>query len=135
MDTLVKPAVGTTIRLGDGRVLGYAEYGDPTGRPVMLCHGFGDSRLTRNPDDALTAALGVRLIILDGPGIGLSDFKPARSILDVVDDIVLLADELDLGRFALFGWSGGGPHALACAYRFPDRVTTVGVACGFAPMD
>jgi pimeloyl-ACP methyl ester carboxylesterase len=135
MDTFVKPAVGTTIRLSDGRVLGYAEFGDPTGRPVIFCHGFGDSRLTRNPDDALTAALGVRLITLDGRGIGLSDFKHARSILDVVDDIALLADELQLDRFAVFGWSGGGPHALACAYAFPDRITAVGVACGFAPMD
>src|SRR4051812_38690208 len=135
MDTLDKPVVGTTMRLSDGRLLGYAEFGDPAGKPVIFCHGFGDSRITRNPDDTLTAALGVRLITMDGRGIGLSDFKPACSMLEVVDDVASLADQLGLDRFAVLGWSGGGPHALACAYKFPDRVTAAGIACGFAPFD
>jgi len=135
MQTQNKSDIGTTLRLRDGSVLGYAEYGDLSGQPVFLLHGYPDSRLVRHPDDALTASLGVRLIIPDRPGIGLSSFKPARSVLERVDDVGELADALGLSRFAVFGWSAGGPYAMACAYKFPERLTRVGVACGFAPMD
>lgn len=135
MQTQNKSSSGTTLRLRDGSVLGYGEYGDANGQPVILLHGYPDSRLVRNPDDALTASLGVRLIIPDRPGIGLSSFKPARSLLERVDDIAELADALGLARFAVLGWSAGGPYALACAYKIPERLTGVGVACGFAPMD
>jgi pimeloyl-ACP methyl ester carboxylesterase len=124
-----------TIRLRDGRLLGYAEFGDPSGVPLLFCHGWGDSRLTRHPDDACTAASGIRLITIDRPGFGRSDFQPRRTLLDWPVDIVQLADTLKLERFALLGHSGGGPHALACAVAIPDRLSAVGIACGFAPMD
>src|SRR5690349_404455 len=119
--------IGTTLRRPDGRALGYAEFGPPKGMPIVCIHGYGDSRLTRHPDDSLLTKLGVRLVTLDRPGIGLTDYRPARSVLDWVDDARLLADQLGLGRFAVLGWSGGGPHALACARRFPDRLRAVGV--------
>ena len=117
------------------RAVGYDEVGDPEGRPVLLFHGFGDSRLTRHPDDARTAALGIRLITMDRPGIGLTDPMPVRTLLERVGDVEALADHLGLDRFAVLGWSGAGPHALACGYRLADRVTVVGVASGFAPLD
>lgn len=126
---------GKTLRRTDGRALGYAEFGAPGGAPVVCLHGFGDSRITRHPDDSLAAKLGLRVITLDRPGIGLSDYRPAHSVLDWADDAATLADHLGLGRFAVLGWSGGGPHALACAYCFPDRLTAVGVVAGFAPFD
>jgi pimeloyl-ACP methyl ester carboxylesterase len=135
MQTMDRSSATLTCELSDGRTLAYAEYGDRSGDPLFLLHGFPDSRLTRYPDDALTASLGVRLLIPDRPGIGGSDFHPARSILDRVDDLVSLADHLALERFAVLGWSAGGPYALACAAKLPDRLTAVGVACGFAPMD
>jgi pimeloyl-ACP methyl ester carboxylesterase len=127
--------ITTTVKLRDGRTLGYSQYGDPTGKPLFLLHGFPDSHITRHPDDALTASLGVRLIILDRPGIGLSEFKPAHSLFERVEDVVELADILNLPRFAVLGWSAGGPYARACAFKIPERLTAVGVACGFAPFD
>jgi pimeloyl-ACP methyl ester carboxylesterase len=135
METISAQEQGQTIRLRDGRLLGYAEFGDPSGIPLIFCHGWGDSRLTRHPDDARTAARGIRLITVDRPGFGLSDFQPRRTLLDWPTDVAALADALDLDRFALLGHSGGGPHVLACAVALPDRLTAVGVACGFAPMD
>jgi pimeloyl-ACP methyl ester carboxylesterase len=98
-------------------------------------HGFPDSRLTRHPDDAATARLGVRVIIPDRPGIGGSDYAPARSLLERVDVVLALLDALAIDRFAVLGWSAGGPYALASAIRAPERVRAVGVVCGFAPMD
>jgi pimeloyl-ACP methyl ester carboxylesterase len=126
-----------SIRLPDGRQLGYAEYGDPAGKPVIHFHGTPDSRLEGTlPHVAETAArLGVRLILPDRPGIGLSDFKPGRAILDWPADVLALADALLLERIAVIGVSGGGPYAAACAWKIPQRLTRVGIISGVAPPD
>src|SRR5947209_5723448 len=107
----------TTLTLRDGRHLAYAEYGDPQGSPVVFLHGWGDSRLTRHPDDRGTAALGVRLLTVDRPGVGWSDFQRGRTLLDWPDDLAQLAGHLGVPRFAILGHSGGGPFALACARK------------------
>jgi pimeloyl-ACP methyl ester carboxylesterase len=124
-----------TVRLPDDRRLAYSEGGDPAGTPVVLCHGWLASRLACHPDDATTAALGVRLVTVDRPGIGQSDRDPGKSLLSVAADIEALADRLELARFHVLGHSGGGPYALALAHRLPDRVARVAVASGFAPFD
>jgi pimeloyl-ACP methyl ester carboxylesterase len=123
------------LELPDGRRLAFAQYGDPRGRPLLFLHGFTASRLTRHPDDALTASLGVRLVTVDRPGCGASDYQPGRTLLDFADDVLALADHLALERFAVAGHSAGGPYALAVAHRLPERVTRAGVVCGFAPFD
>src|SRR5437868_4736543 len=110
MQTFKSQSTATTIQLRDGRTLGYAQYGDPSGKPLILMHGFPDSHITRHPDDGLTTSLGVRLIIPDRPGTGLSSFKPARSLVERVEDVAELADLLKLPRFAVLGWSAGGPY-------------------------
>jgi pimeloyl-ACP methyl ester carboxylesterase len=126
-----------TRRFADaaGRTIGYADFGDPAGSPVVLLHGFGDSRLTRHPDDARTADLGVRLITIDAPGIGLSDPVRARTQLAAAERVLPVVDALGIRRFAVLGWSAGGPRALAVAVRWPERVTAVGIAAGFGPLD
>ena len=70
-----------TITLKDGRLLAYAEYGDPAGTPVFFFHGTPGSRLFR-PSDSITLKLGVRLICTDRPGYGASTFQPGRRLLD-----------------------------------------------------
>jgi pimeloyl-ACP methyl ester carboxylesterase len=76
----------------------------------------------------------VRLITVDRPGIGLSDACPRRRLLDWPHDVRQLADELALDRFAVLGWSAGGPFALACAYLIPDRLQAVGIMSGMSPL-
>ena len=78
---------------------------------------------------------GIRFIAYDRPGYGLSDPRPGRVVADAAADVGALADHLGLGRFAVFGISGGGPHALACAALLPGRVGRVGVMVGAAPSD
>jgi pimeloyl-ACP methyl ester carboxylesterase len=124
-----------SITLREGRRLAYREAGDPSGRPVLLCHGWMGSRLTGHPDDALTASLGVRLISADRPGIGASDPDPRASLLTVAADLHALADALELDRFEVVAHSGGGPYALALAHRLGERVARVTIAAGFAPFD
>ena len=121
------------LRLKDGRLLGYAEYGDPDGRPVFFFHGMPGSRLEAKLGDAAAQKLGVRLIAMDRPGYGLSDFKPRRTFLEWPDDVLELADALGIDRFAVGGVSGGGPYVAACALKIPDRLTAAGIISGVGP--
>ena len=124
-----------TMQLSDGRDLAYDEYGDPQGTPVIFNHGLSDSALIRNPDDDLTASLGVRVIAADQPGVGGSSPQPGRRMVDWGKDMEELADELGLGEFSVAGHSGGAPHALAIPFRLPDRVEKIVLASPVAPLD
>ena len=122
------------VTLADGRRLGYYESGDPRGRPVFFFHGFGTSRVICPPDEEAALEMGVRLIAVDRPGIGLSDAQPGRRLLDWPADVSTLADRLGIGVFSAIGWSGGGPYALACASALPDRVAAIGLVSSPAPL-
>jgi pimeloyl-ACP methyl ester carboxylesterase len=122
------------IFLPDGRRLAFAEYGDPQGQPLFFFHGFPGSRYDGAYTGQVAAGMGIRLIAPDRPGMGYSDFKPKRKLLDWPDDICFLADSLNLETFGVLGYSGGGPHALACAYKIPERLTGIGVMAGVGPV-
>lgn len=124
-----------TMTLADGRELAYETFGDPSGRPVIFCHGFADSRLIRNPDDHLTASLGVHVAVADQPGVGGSSPQPGRTMADWGPDMEQLADHLGFGQFAVAGHSGGGPHALSVAFHLPERVTRGVLASPVGPFD
>ena len=126
-------ALESNIRYENRRIT-FAEYGDPTGKPVFLCHGTPSSRLNR-PDDEITRALGARLIVIDRPGCGLSDFHPRRTLLDWPRDLAAVADALRLARFVVVGFSGGGPYVAASAHGLPDRVVAAASAAGAGPVD
>jgi pimeloyl-ACP methyl ester carboxylesterase len=132
---LGKIAVSRQVQLRDGRRLGFAEWGDPAGKPIFLFHPLPGSRIFRHPDDSIAAALGVRLITVDRPGFGLSDPFPGRKLLNWPDDVVKLADALHIDRFAVLGVEAGGAYALACAYRIPRRLVTVGLVSGLSPLN
>ncbi len=122
------------IRLQDGRSLGYAEYGDPTGRPVLFFPGAPSSRLL-HPPEGTTTSLGARVIVVDRPGFGLSDFQKGRKLLDWPEDVIAFADALGIERFPVAGNSAGGPYAAACAFKIPERVTRAAIIAGLGPTD
>jgi len=119
-----------TIQLRDGRTLGYREYGSPQGKALFYFHGHPGSRLEARFLAEAAAQHGVRLIGIDRPGMGLSSFQKGRHILDWPDDVVELADKLQIEHFAIVGYSGGGPYALACAYKIPQGLTACGIIAG-----
>ena len=123
------------IRLSSGRRLGYAVYGDHDGVPMLNCHGGLVCRLDVELADAEARALGIAVISPDRPGVGLSDRSPGHNTADWADDVRELADQLELDRFAVMGWSLGGQYALAAAARLPDRVTRTAVIAGCIPLD
>jgi pimeloyl-ACP methyl ester carboxylesterase len=66
------------------------------------------------------------VLAVNRPGYGRSD-PAASEHSSVADDLVAVADLLDIERFAVLGMSLGGPYALACAARHPHRITAAGV--------
>lgn len=121
------------IELPGGRRLGFAEYGDPDGDPVMLFHGTYGCRKQRYPDDELTRACGVRLIVPERPGFGVSSEHEGRSFVSWAEDVAYFADRLNLDRFAIIGHDAGGCYACACALEMPRRLSNVVVVNSLAP--
>jgi pimeloyl-ACP methyl ester carboxylesterase len=126
-------SAGKTIRLSDGRTLAYLESGDPNGRPVFYFHGGPGSRLEGQIYDRLNQKLGIRMIVADRPGYGLSDNQENRTYLNWADDVAELADQLGIERFAVLGYSSGGPYAAVVAHQLPKRVAVAVIVAGEGP--
>jgi pimeloyl-ACP methyl ester carboxylesterase len=123
------------ITLANGRALAWAEYGAPTGMPMIYCHGFPGSRLEAGFADAAALDAGVRIIAVDRPGFGMSDYYRARGILDWPRDVRELADGLGVESFFVLGVSGGAPYALACALQLPERVRSTTIVSPLGPIE
>jgi pimeloyl-ACP methyl ester carboxylesterase len=124
------------VRLPSGRRIGYAEYGDPHGPLVFYFHGTPGSRIEAGLIADEATAAGVRLIALERPGIGLSDYQSGRRILDWPADVASAAEAFGYGgtSFGVIGLSGGAPYALACVRCMPERLTQVAVVSGHTPL-
>lgn len=128
------PKLNQQFQLPDGRKLGYDEYGVPNGKPIFYFHGSPSSRLecALYVNEELLQRLNVRLIAADRPGMGLSDPQPNLRMTDWAQDVVALADHLQIERFAILAYSLGGPYGLSCAFEIPQRLTKVGILSGAA---
>jgi pimeloyl-ACP methyl ester carboxylesterase len=122
-----------TITMPDGRALRVYESGERHGRPVLAIYGTPSGGVVYAPHAEDAEAKGIRFVTWDRPGYGDSAPRPGRSVADVVEDVAAIADQLELERFAVWGVSGGGPHALACAARLDDRVAAVASLASPAP--
>ena len=118
----------------DGRTVGVAQFGDPQGTAVLWCHGGPGSRLEPSWLDRAARDAGLLIIGVDRPGYGLSAVQPGRTISSVVADMLGVADQMDIPRFATVGVSTGGAYALALAARAPDRVLGVVACCSMTDM-
>lgn len=128
-------AVDRTLRLRDGRQLGFATFGDADGLPVFYLHGSFGSRLEGRIAHVAALQRHVRVIAIDRPGFGLSDARPDGSLSGWPPDLDALADELGIERFSLLGVAGGGAFALASASRLGKRVRSVALVSSVAPHD
>jgi len=121
-----------TMQLSDGRILGYAEYGVPLGKPLFYFHGWPSSRIEFGglKGDEVAKRLNVRVIAADRPGFGLTSYQSYHRFTDWPKDVAALADHLGFDRFAVMSYSAGSPYSLACADALSDRLTSVGVVSG-----
>ena len=118
------PTADHTLTDADSRRVGWAEWGDPQGQPVLFVDRNPGSRLL-DPDSGATASAGARLITIDRPGYGRTDplADPTRSA--VAADVAALVRHIGLDDVALMGWSGG-----ACSRsRRPQRSARASARC------
>lgn len=122
-----------TITLGDGRTVGFADYGTPGQIAVLSCHGGPGCRIEPEIIAGQAAAANLRLIGIDRPGYGLSTARPGRTIAGWVPDALAVMDHLQIDRFISVGQSTGGAYALALA-AMSDRVIGAVACCALSDM-
>jgi pimeloyl-ACP methyl ester carboxylesterase len=132
-DSVIRSATPRFVGRPGARHVAFAEYGAADGVPLFYLGGTPASRLGGAYLDAPAKAAGVRVITMDRPGFGHSTPVRTRRLLDWPPDVLAVADRLGLDRFSVLGMSGGGPHALACAYSVPERLTATIVVAGMGP--
>jgi pimeloyl-ACP methyl ester carboxylesterase len=123
------------ITLPDERALEIAVAGPDDGPVIVFHHGTPGSSIPLPAHVRGAAARGHRLVTTSRPGYGASTRQPGRSVADVADDTAAVLDHLGVDACLTMGWSGGGPHAMACGALLPDRVHGVLVIAGVAPYD
>ena len=123
------------IEIDDGRWLEVLIVG-PVDGPALVLHLGTPAGPVDVP--ALTepaASRGLRTVICGRPGYAGSTPRPGRSVADAAGDVAFVLDRLGYDRFVTLGWSGGGPHALACAALLPERCAAAATLAGVAPYD
>lgn len=124
------------VRATDGDPISVEDFGDPDGMPVLVHHGSPASRRLYRPAAELASQrFGLRLLSYDRPGYGDRPRRRDRKVADSIDDVRRIAEELKIQRLGVWGASGGGSYALACAALLPDLVTGAAVFASFAPYD
>jgi pimeloyl-ACP methyl ester carboxylesterase len=127
----------TDLTLSDGRTLHVYDtcQGDGAGDRLAVVWHHGTPNVGEPPKPLFPAAAraGIRWVSYDRPGYGGSTPQPGRDVASAATDVAAIADALNIGRFAVFGYSGGGPHALACAALLPERVLAAVSVAGLAP--
>jgi pimeloyl-ACP methyl ester carboxylesterase len=123
------------LETGDRRRVAYSRYGRSSSRRVVCHAGTPGTRHVGPRIVGLVERHDLEMVWLDRPGYGSSTRWPGRRVADVVPDVAALVDELGWDRFAVWGGSGGAPHALACAALLGDRVTRCASVVSPAPFD
>lgn len=125
--------MSTLIELPDGRKIEVRTAGPKEGQIVLFHHGTPGAGLPFSLMALAAAAKGLRMVMYSRPGYGLSTPDPGRKVIDAASDTAAVMDALGAKTFRTIGWSGGGPHALACAVALQDRCLSTLTISSFAP--
>ena len=130
---MLPEVIPTQLRLADGRSLDVYVAGPADGMPLVFHCGTPGAGLPFVPFVETLEQRGLRYVSFSRPGYGSSTRREGRSVADVVDDTAAVLDSIGAERCYVVGWSGGGPHALACAAGLPERVIAAATIGGVAP--
>jgi pimeloyl-ACP methyl ester carboxylesterase len=125
----------TTVRATDGRELDVLRHGPADAFPLVFHCGTPNAPAEFPLLFDAVDSRGWQLVAHARPGYAGSSRLEGRAVADVAADVAAILDAFALDRFATVGWSGGGPHALACAALLPDRCTAAASLAGIAPYD
>lgn len=119
---------------GTGAVLARTVGG--TGPGLVLAHGAGGSVALNYGPILEGLGAGHTVVGVDYPGTGRTPRAAGRLTLDfLADQLIAAADAERLQRFALAGFSLGGPVAIRAAAKHPDRVSALILTATFAYRD
>jgi len=121
------------LSLDDGRNLDVVVAGAAGDTPFVFHHGTPGSAIVFEPFLEEVLARGLRYVASSRPGYGDSTRRADRAVADCVADTVAVVEQLGHERFFTAGWSGGAPHAMACAALMPDRCLAAASIAGPAP--
>jgi pimeloyl-ACP methyl ester carboxylesterase len=124
-----------TVATGDGRSLEVLVEGPSDGFPLVYHGGTPSAAVEFGYLSQAAAASGLRTVTFSRPGYGESTPRPGRTVADVTGDVSAVLAALGLEQFVAFGWSGGGPHALACAALMPDTCRGAAALASAAPYE
>ena len=122
-----------SVSTESGREIRVMVSGQPNGVPVLVHHGTPGSTLLYPPWVEDAQRRGIRLISYERPGYGGSTSHPGRSVASAAEDVATIAKQLGLDRLSVWGGSGGGPHALACAALLPELIVAAAAYASPAP--
>ncbi len=121
------------VDLPDGRKLEVRIAGPDDGEILLFHHGTPGAGLPFAPLVEAAVVKGLRTVMYSRPGYGTSTPQPGRKVVDAASDVAYVMDAIGARAFRTIGWSGGGPHALACAAAQPDRCLAAVTIGGVAP--
>jgi len=116
-----------------GRTLDVLVSGPPDGLALVFHSGTPAGLAAFGPMTDAASARGLRTVRYARPGYSLSAPQPGRQVADAAADVAAILDWLGIDRYVTAGWSGGGPHALACAAAHPGRCLAAATIAGVAP--
>jgi pimeloyl-ACP methyl ester carboxylesterase len=122
------------VQMPDGRRLDLRISGDPDAPPLVFHHGTPGAVTPVRALERAAHHRGLRLVTTSRPGYGGSTRHAGRQVADVVADTTAVLRAIGADRCLVAGWSGGGPHALACAAHM-EQAAAVLVIAGVAPSE
>lgn len=120
------------VRLVDGRHIDSRVSGPSDGLPLIFHHGTPGAGTPIRALERAAHARNLRVVTMSRPGYGDSSRDGGRRVVEVVSDVAAVLKSIGADRCLVAGWSGGGPHALACGARL-DAAAAVLVIAGVAP--
>jgi len=124
-----------TVPADEGRVLEALVAGPDDALPLVFHTGTPSGLVWNAPLAEAAAARGLRTVLYARPGYGGSTPQPGRLVADAAADVDKILERIGADEFVTAGWSGGGPHALACAALLPVRCLAAATIAGVAPYD
>jgi pimeloyl-ACP methyl ester carboxylesterase len=119
--------------LPDGRLLDVAVSADRPPEALVVIPGAPNGPILYEAGITLARSQGLTYLSYARPGYAGSTRQPDRTIASFADDLAWVAGTFGLRRLYLFGWSMGGPHALAGAALLPELVGAAASVGGLAP--
>jgi pimeloyl-ACP methyl ester carboxylesterase len=121
------------VRLADGRDIDVLTAGPDSGLPLVVHKGTPGGQVLSSNLGRAAVERGLRVVQAARPGYEDSTPRPGRTVADVVPDIAAVLDAIGADTYVSIGFSGGGPHTLACAALAPERCLGTASVAGAAP--